>query len=62
MLKPLKRDQVTNAIINNDEKEYREYQYKIETAAQIKQLRDQVEYLKEELKFIRKELDRMKNV
>jgi uncharacterized protein YlxW (UPF0749 family) len=49
----LTRDPVTSAIINNDEKEYREYQNKIDMINQIRELREEVNMLKDEVRALR---------
>jgi len=47
------RDPITSAIINNDEKEYREYQNKIDMINQIRELREEVNMLKDEVRALR---------
>lgn len=47
------RDPVTSVIINNDEKEYREYQNKIDMIRQINELRNDVNLLKNEIRVLK---------
>jgi hypothetical protein len=49
----LTRDPITSVIINNDEKEYREYQNKIDMIKQINELRNEVNLLKNEIKALK---------
>ena len=52
MIGKIRRDPVTKAIINNDEKEYREYQWKIYLISQIKEQKKTIEKLNERVEAL----------
>ena len=60
MLNTFVRDPITNIVINNNEKEYKEYQSKIELIRQINELKEEIKMLKLDLNAVIKDLTKMK--
>jgi peptidoglycan hydrolase CwlO-like protein len=50
-----KRDPSTNILINNDEKEYKEHQFKTDVVNKISNLQNEVKYLKTEVQILSKQ-------
>ena len=50
----VRRDPVTKALINSDEKEYREYQWKVDVTNQLRECKKTIEELSRRLEALEK--------
>lgn len=49
ILKGFVRDPTTQAVINKDEKDYKDYVFKIELYKDLNEMRNEIQFLREEL-------------
>jgi peptidoglycan hydrolase CwlO-like protein len=50
-----KRDPRTSVLINNDDKEYKEYQHKLDTINKLNSMQNEINYLKTEINILNKQ-------
>jgi hypothetical protein len=53
LTKTYKRDPVSKILINNDEKEYKEYKLKVEIFKEINDLKIEIQHLKAEIEILK---------
>jgi hypothetical protein len=53
LTKTYKRDPVSKVLINNDEKEYKEYKLKVEIFTEINNLKKEIQLLRNEIEIIK---------
>lgn len=49
ILKGFVRDPITQAVINKDEREYKDHVFKIELYKELNEMRNEIQFLREEL-------------